>query len=42
MNKTVASYTQLAKCILLHDYSRTTANFSCARTNKTSYSFFTS
>jgi len=34
VNKTAASATQLAKCILLHDYSRTTVSSSCARTNK--------
>jgi len=35
VNKTAASAAaQLAKCILLHAYSRTTACLSCARTNK--------
>jgi len=34
VNKTAASAAQLAKCILLHAYSRTTAALSCARTNK--------
>jgi len=34
VNKTAASATQLAKCILLHGYSRTTTALSCARTNK--------
>jgi len=34
VNKTAASGTQLAKCILLHVYSRTTAAFSCASINK--------
>jgi len=33
MNKTAASATQLAKCILLHAYSRTTAS-SQLRENK--------
>jgi len=33
-NKTAANAAQLAKCILLHAYSRTTAAPSCARTNK--------
>jgi len=32
--KTVASAAQLAKCILLHAYSRTIATSSCASTNK--------
>jgi len=34
VNKTVASAAQLAKCILLHAYSRTKAVPCCARTNK--------
>jgi len=34
VNKTAASAAQLAKCILLHTYSRTTVAPSCARTNK--------
>jgi len=34
VNKTAASYAQLAKCILLHVYSYTTAAPSCSRTNK--------
>jgi len=34
MNKTAASATQLAKCILLHVSVRTTVAPSCARTNK--------
>jgi len=34
VNKTTASTAQLAKCILLHAYSRTTAAHSSARTNK--------
>jgi len=34
VNKTAASAAQLAKCILLHAYSRTTAVSSCASTNK--------
>jgi len=34
VNKTAASATQLAKCILLHAYSCTTATPSCTSTNK--------
>jgi len=34
LNKTVAIAAQLAKCILLHAYSRTIAVPSCASTNK--------
>jgi len=34
LNKTAASATQLAKCILLHASTRTTVAPSCARTNK--------
>jgi len=34
VNKTAASATQFAKCILLHAYSCTTAAPSCTRTNK--------
>jgi len=34
VNKTAASATQWAKCILLYVYSRKTAAPSCARTNK--------
>jgi len=34
VNKTAASAAHLAKCILLHDYSRTTAASSCASANK--------
>jgi len=34
VNKTAASARQLAKCILLHTYSRTTAARSCTNTNK--------
>jgi len=34
VNKTAASATQLAKCILLHASARTTVTPSCARTNK--------
>jgi len=34
MNKTAASATQFAKCILFHTDSRSTAAPSCARTNK--------
>jgi len=38
VNKTAASAAQLAKCILLDAYSRTTANFQVAREQtKTSY-----
>jgi len=40
VNKIAASVAQFAKCILIHAYSRTTAASSCAKTNKTSYSFF--
>jgi len=43
MNKTAASATQLAKCILLHAYSRTTLlSPSCARTNKKFIAYLTS
>jgi len=34
VNKTTASATQFAKCILLHACSRTTAAPNCARANK--------
>jgi len=34
VNKTAASTTQFAKCILLLTYSRTTAARCCASTNK--------
>jgi len=34
VNKTAISATQLAKRILLHAYSSTTASSSCARTSK--------
>jgi len=34
VNKTATTAAQLAKCILLHTYSRTTASFQCASTNK--------
>jgi len=36
VNQTVAGPAQLARCILFHAYSRTTAtvDFTCARTNK--------
>jgi len=34
VNPTAASVAHLAKCILLHAYSRTTAAPSCASTNK--------
>jgi len=34
VNKVVTSAAQLAKCILLHAYSCTTAVFRCASTNK--------
>jgi len=34
MNKAAASAVQLAKCILLHTYSRSTASSQLARTNK--------
>jgi len=34
VNKTAASAAQIAKCILLHAYSCTTAAPSCASTNK--------
>jgi len=34
VNKTVASATHLAKCILLHASARTTVTRSCGGTNK--------
>jgi len=34
VNKTATSAAQLAKRILLHAYSCTTASYSCARTNR--------
>jgi len=34
VNKTAASAAQLATCILLHAYARTTAAPSCTSTNK--------
>jgi len=37
VNKTAASATQFAKCILLHASVRTTVASSCARTNKIAY-----
>jgi len=41
VNKIAASVAQLANCILLHAYSRTTAIApSCAEQTKTSYSLF--
>jgi len=43
VNKTTASATQLAKCILLHAYSRTTTSFQLRENKqKASYSFLTS
>jgi len=42
VNKTAASGAQLAKSILLHAYSRTTAAPSCARTNKNFIAYLTS
>jgi len=42
VNKTAVSGTQLAKCILLYAYSRTTLAFSCARTNKNFIAYITS
>jgi len=41
VNKIATSTTKLAKCILLHAYSRTTASSPAAREQtKTSYSLF--
>jgi len=34
VNKKAASAAHLAKCILLHDYSRTTASSQLRKTNK--------
>jgi len=43
VKKTAASAAQLAKCILLHAYSRATAIvLSCARTNKNFIALITS
>jgi len=48
MNKTAASFARLAKCILLHAYSRTTASFQlrenkqklCSLFNKLAQQYF--
>jgi len=42
VSKTAASAAQLAKCILLHAYSRATAAPSCARPNKSFIAYLTS
>jgi len=42
MNKTAACVAQLAKCILLHAYSRTTVVPSYTRTNKNFIAYLTS
>jgi len=44
VNETAESAAQLAKCILLHAYSRTTISFHVAarQQTKSSYSFLTS
>jgi len=44
VNKIAASAVQIAECILLHAYSRTTATVapSCARTNKNFIAYLTS
>jgi len=40
MNKPAASAAQLAKCILLHTYSRITASFQLRENKKISYRLF--
>jgi len=42
MNIIVASAAQLAKCILLHTYSRTTASFHLRENKQTLHSLFNS
>jgi len=42
VNKTAASDAQLAKCILLHVYSRTTASFQLLENKQKLHSFLTS
>jgi len=42
MNKTTASAAQLAKCISLHTYSRTTAAPSCLSTKNLHIAYLTS
>jgi len=40
VNKTAASATQSTKCILFHDYSRTTANFQLRENKQKFYTAF--
>jgi len=40
VNKTAASAAELAKCILLHAYSRTTASFQLHENKQKLYSLF--
>jgi len=42
MNKTAASAAQLAKCILLHPYSRTTVSSQLRENNQKLHSYLTS
>jgi len=42
MNQAVASAAQLAKCILLHAFSRTTASFQLRENKKNFITYFTS